>query len=62
MESEIVTRWSSRKFWTMAVSQVFVTILFILDKLDQDGFIWLTCFILGSYLAANVIQHVMPRR
>lgn len=55
-------RWSSRKFWTMAVSQIFVSVIFLADKLSEDSFIWLTVFILGSYLSANVVQHVMGKR
>lgn len=60
--TELQTRWSSRKFLTMAVAQVVVTILFIADKLNQEGFTWLTVFILGSYLSANVVQHVMAKK
>ena len=55
-------RWSSRKFWTMAVSQIFVAIFFLSGKLTEEGFIYLTIFILGSYLAANVVQHVLGKK
>ena len=55
-------RWSSRKFWTMAASQVFVAIAFLYGRLSEEGFIYLTIFILGSYLSANVVQHVLGKK
>jgi hypothetical protein len=62
MTQELVTRWSSRKFWTMTVSQVFICSAFLAGRLSEDGFIALTIFILGSYLSANVVQHVMEKK
>lgn len=49
-------RWSSRKFWAAMFWQAVMTILVVMDRLDQSIFETLTFLILGGYFLSNVVE------
>lgn len=51
-----MSKWSSRKFWTMAICQVFAGIALFCDKLTGSEWVAATTILAGAYLASNVAQ------
>jgi lipid-binding SYLF domain-containing protein len=62
MDHEAATRWSSRKFWTMAVAQSTWVVLLVKGILPVDAFVSLTYMTLGGYLIVNAGQHILERK
>lgn len=57
MTQEMITRWSSRKFWTMIAATTLSTALLLLGKVSESTYLWLFGMTIGSYFTANVAQH-----
>ena len=55
---DTATRLSSRKFLVILSGQVVNTALLVGGYLSEGNFVTLTMFLLGSYVAGNVAQHV----
>jgi hypothetical protein len=62
MTEESRQRWSSRKFWTMNVWLAVFVGLLVLGYLSKEVFSMLAGGTLGTYLCANVAQHIWGRQ
>ena len=57
----VVSKWSSRKFWTMATCQVFACAALFFDKMTGSEWVAATTILAGAYLAANVAEKAVVR-
>ena len=55
---ELTKKISSRKFISMWLLQVVTTTLLIFSHIDMSIWAGMTILIFGSYLGANVSQHI----
>jgi hypothetical protein len=60
--NDLATRWTSRKFWTMVSCVFLFTMLFIVGKIDQAGYIGLILPTIGSYFASNVSVQIWGKQ
>ncbi len=59
LTTNVVARWSSRKFWAAMVWQGVFTWLFYAGKLPVEAFTSVTWLLLGGYFVGNVAQKVL---
>jgi len=56
MTDDVITRWTSRKFWASMIWQGVVVWLLYAGKIPVTAFESLTYLLLGGYLVGNVAQ------
>lgn len=62
MTDELLSRWSSRKFWTMVAAVILFTVLLAVKLISESAYIALILPTIGSYFVSNVSQHIWGKK
>lgn len=61
MTEDVQTRWTSRKFWSMAALELISTGLLTAGLIEAGHWVTVTLSLAGAYFTANVAQRIVER-